>query len=131
MATLPLLADGQVQGSADRAGRVLRNGINEVITRLGVDACVYGESSIVNLFLQPRRHALVLDRPDSPVDHRLLMDHPNQEAYHRMRCALILHGVDFPLFHGWVSAAHSDADLEQTIRAFEAAFRLMRDEGAV
>lgn len=131
VATLPLLADGQVQGSADRAGRVLRNGINEVITRLGVDACVYGESSIVNLFLQPRRHALVLDRPDSPVDHRLLMDHPNQEAYHRMRCALILHGVDFPLFHGWVSAAHSDADLEQTIRAFEAAFRLMRDEGAV
>jgi glutamate-1-semialdehyde aminotransferase len=29
-----------------------------------------------------------------------------------------------------MSAAHSDEDIEKTIRAFEAAFRLMRDEGA-
>jgi glutamate-1-semialdehyde aminotransferase len=59
------------------------------------------------------------------------MNHPNQEAYHRLRCALILHGVDFPLFHGWISAAHSDEDIEKTIRAFEAALRLMQDEGAL
>jgi glutamate-1-semialdehyde 2,1-aminomutase len=131
VATLPLLADGQVQNGADRAGQALRDGINEAIAQLGVDACVYGESSIVNLFLQPRRHALVLDRPDSKVDHHLLMDHPNQEAYHRMRCALILNGVDLPPFHGWVSAAHSNEDLEKTIRAFSAALGLMRDEGAL
>ncbi|MBZ0160035.1 aspartate aminotransferase family protein [Candidatus Methylomirabilis sp.] len=130
-ATLPLLADGQVQSRADRAGQALRDGINEVIAQLGADACAYGESSIVNLFLQPRRHALLLDRPDSTVDHCLLMEHPNQEAYHQMRCALILNGVDFPLFHGWVSAAHSDEDMEKTIRAFEAALRLMQDEGAL
>jgi glutamate-1-semialdehyde aminotransferase len=46
-----------------------------------------------------------------------------------LRCALILHGVDLPLFHGWISAAHSDEDLEKTIRAFEAALRLMQGEG--
>lgn len=131
VATLPLLADGQVQSVADRAGQALRNGVAEVIKTLGVDAAVYGESSIVNLFLQPHRHGLALDQPDSTFDHHLLMDHPNQEAYHRLRCALILHGVDFPLFHGWVSAAHSDEDIEKTIRAFEAALRLMRDEGAL
>ncbi len=131
LATLPLLADGQVQIGADRAGQTLRNGLAEVIKALGADACVYGESSIVNLFLGPHRHGLVLDRPSCKLDHYLLMDHPNQGAYHRLRCALILHGVDFPLFHGWVAAAHSDEDLEKTIRAFEAALRLMRDEGAL
>jgi len=131
VATLTLLADGQAHARADRAGQMLRTGIAEVIQKLGVDAYVYGESSIVNLFLGPHRHGLALDRPTSQLDHRLLMEHPNPEAYHRLRCALILHGVDLPLFHGWVSAAHSDEDLEKTVRAFEAAMRLLQDEGTL
>jgi glutamate-1-semialdehyde 2,1-aminomutase len=131
IATLEQLADGQAQAKADRAGEILRTGIAEVIERLAVDAHVYGESSIVNLFLGPRRHGLDVGRPDSRLDHRLLMGHPNLEAYHMLRCALILHGVDLPLFHGWISAAHSDEDLEKTIRAFEAAVRLVQDAGAL
>ena len=131
IATLEQLADGQAQAKADRAGEILRAGIAEVIETLGVDAHVYGESSIVNLFLGPGRHGLDVGRPDSRLDHRLLMGHPNLEAYHMLRCALILHGVDLPLFHGWISAAHSDEDLEKTIRAFEAAVRLIRDEGSL
>ena len=129
IATLEQLADGQAQAKADRAGEILRAGIAEVIERLAVDAHVYGESSIVNLFLGPRRHGLDVGRPDSRLDHRLLMGHPNLEAYHMLRCALILHGVDLPLFHGWISAAHSDEDLEKTVRAFEAAVRLVQNEG--
>ncbi|MEK6660368.1 MAG: aspartate aminotransferase family protein [candidate division NC10 bacterium] len=131
IATLEQLADGQAQAKADRAGEILRAGIAEVIETLGVDAHVYGESSIVNLFLGPGRHGLDVGRPDSRLDHRLLMGHPNLEAYHMLRCALILHGVDLPLFHGWISAAHSDEDLEKTIRAFEAAVCLVQDEGSL
>lgn len=131
MTTLDLLADGRAHARADRAGEFLRAGMAEVIKRLDVDAYVYGESSIVNLFLGPSRYGLALDRPPRHLDHRLLMEHPNQDAYHRLRCALILHGVDLPLFHGWISAVHSDKELERTIRAFEAALRLMRDEGGL
>jgi len=131
IATLEQLADGQAQAKADRAGEILRAGIAEVIETLGVDAHVYGESSIVNLFLGPGRHGLDVGRPDSRLDHRVLMGHPNLEAYHMLRCALILHGVDLPLFHGWISAAHSDEDLEKTIRAFEAAVCLVQDEGSL
>ncbi len=131
LATLELLADGQAHAKADRAGEALRAGFAEVVERLGVDAYVYGESSIVNLFLGPHRHGLAVDRPASQLDHRLLMGHPSQEAYHRLRCALLLHGVDLPLFHGWVSAAHSDEDIEQTVRAFDGALRLLQDEGAL
>jgi glutamate-1-semialdehyde 2,1-aminomutase len=129
IATLEQLADGQAQAKADRAGEILRAGIAEVIERLSVDAYVYGESSIVNLFLGPGRLGLDVNGPLSRLDHRLLMGHPNLEAYHMLRCALILHGVDLPLFHGWISAAHSDEDLEKTIRAFEAAVCLVQDEG--
>ena len=129
IATLEQLADGQAQAKADRAGEILRAGIAEVIETLGVDAHVYGESSIVNLFLGPGRHGLDVNGPLSRLNHRVLMGHPNLEAYHMLRCALILHGVDLPLFHGWISAAHSDEDLEKTIRAFEAAVRLVQNEG--
>jgi len=128
-ATLELLADGQAQVRADRAAEHLRTGFAEVIRRLGVDVHVYGESSVINLFLGPRRHGLSLDRPPAQLDHRLLMEHPDSDVYHRLRCALILHGVDLPLFHGWVSAAHSDSDVEQTVRAFEEAIRLLQEEG--
>ena len=131
IATLEQLADGHAQAKADRAGEILRTGIAEVIERLAVDATVYGESSIVNLFLGPGRHGLGIGRPVSGLDHRVLMGHPNLEAYHLLRCALILYGIDLPLFHGWISAAHSDEDLEKTIRAFEAAVRLIRDEGSL
>ncbi|MBI4381692.1 MAG: aspartate aminotransferase family protein [candidate division NC10 bacterium] len=131
IATLEQLADGQAQAKADRAGEILRAGIAEVIETLGVDAHVYGESSIINLFLGPGRHGLDVACPDSRLDHRVLMGHPNLEAYHMLRCALILHGVDLPLFHGWISAAHSDEDLEKTIRAFEAAVCLVQDEGSL
>jgi len=129
IATLEQLADGQAQAKADRAGEILRTGIAEIIERLAVDAYVYGESSIVNLFLGPGRHGLDVNGPLSRLDHRVLMGHPNLEAYHMLRCALILHGVDLPLFHGWISAAHSDEDLEKTVRAFEAAVCLVQDEG--
>jgi len=131
IAILEQLADGRAQAKADRSGEILRSGIAEVIKKIAVDAYVYGESSIVNLFLGPGRLGLDVNGPLSRLDHRLLMGHPNLEAYHMLRCALILHGVDLPLFHGWISAAHSDEDLEKTIRAFETAVRLMQDAGSL
>ena len=131
IATLEQLADGRAQAKADRSGEILRSGIAEVIKKIAVDAYVYGESSIVNLFLGPGRLGLDVNGPLSRLDHRLLMGHPNLEAYHMLRCALILHGVDLPLFHGWISVAHSDEDLEKTIRAFEAAVCLVQDEGSL
>jgi len=32
--------------------------------------------------------------------------------------------------HGWISAVHSDADLESTVQAYDRAFRAMVAEGA-
>ncbi len=53
----------------------------------------------------------------------------NPDAYHALRCALILNGVDTCNTHGWVSAMHSDQDIEQTVRAFEKALILMQEDG--
>ena len=53
----------------------------------------------------------------------------NPAAYHALRCALILNGVDVCPLHGWVSAEHTDADVDRTVQAFEKALALIRDDG--
>lgn len=124
VATLTLIADGEAQRRAARAGRLLREGIDEVIKRVGVDAWVYGEASLFHLYLQPSRLGL---RRESP-DHRVLLSY-DLNLYHQLRCALLLWGVDVHPFHGWISAVHSDEDLEKTIEAFEKALRMLQTEG--
>jgi glutamate-1-semialdehyde aminotransferase len=44
---------------------------------------------------------------------------------------MLLNGVDLPSFHGWLSAVHTEQDLEQTITAFEKALRMMQEEGCL
>ena len=51
------------------------------------------------------------------------------DSYHALRCALILNGVDIAPLHGWVSAVHTDADMEKTVQAFEKALVLMQEDG--
>jgi len=37
--------------------------------------------------------------------------------------------VDIAPLHGWVSAVHTDADVEKTAQAFEKALILMQEDG--
>lgn len=123
IATLTLIADGKAQQQASLTGQRLRDGMNEAIHRLGADAWVYGEASIFHIRLEPSRLGL---RRESP-DHRALLSY-DPDLYHQLRCALLLCGVDVHPFHGWVSAVHSDEDLEKTIEAFEKALRMLQAE---
>ena len=72
-----------------------------------------------------------LTEPPAPGerDHRRLQALAIPDAYHALRCALILHGVDIAPLHGWISAVHSEADVEETVRAFEKALVLMQEDG--
>ena len=41
----------------------------------------------------------------------------NTGLVHKWRCALILHGVDMSQNHGWVSAVHTEREIEETVQA--------------
>jgi glutamate-1-semialdehyde 2,1-aminomutase len=62
-------------------------------------------------------------------DHRRLQALSNPDVYHALRCALILNGVDICSLHGWVSAVHTQEDVQRTVQAFEKALLLMREDG--
>ena len=129
IAALELVADGERQRAANAAGQRLRRGMNEAIYRLRADACVYGESSIFTIFLEPCPIRPRCDRGRCTLDHTSLQSYRDPGLYHLLRLAMILHGVDVPAYHGWMSCAHSDEDLAVTVAAFEGALAMLLDEG--
>jgi glutamate-1-semialdehyde 2,1-aminomutase len=126
IAMLSLIADGEPHRRANRTAASLRQELAGVWRRLGVPGCVYGEMSIVNYSLE----AEVATPPVADTrDHRRLQVMANPDVYHALRCGLILNGVDMCSLHGWISAVHTDEDVERTVQAFEKALVLLGEDG--
>jgi glutamate-1-semialdehyde 2,1-aminomutase len=118
IATLELCADAALQTRANKAGEELRRGLGEAMKRAGVPGTCYGEASIFHVSFEGKPGLAGLDRPR------------RSSLYHLLRCALLNNGVDCAMNHGWISAVHTDDDLERTVQAHERAFRAMVADGA-
>jgi glutamate-1-semialdehyde 2,1-aminomutase len=119
IATLELVADASLQARASKYGEELRRALGDAMKRAGLPGTCYGEASIYHVSFEGKPGLAGFDRPrKGPV-------------YHLLRCALLNHGVDCSANHGWVSALHSQEDLERTIAGYEAAFRALAAEGAL
>jgi glutamate-1-semialdehyde 2,1-aminomutase len=118
IATLELCADASLQARANKAGEELRRSLAEAMRRVGVPGTCYGEASIYHVSFEGKPGLAGFDRPRKGA------------LYHLLRCALLNEGVDCSMNHGWVSAVHTDADIERTIHAYELAFRAMLVDGA-
>src|SRR2546423_14125288 len=90
----------------------------DVMRRVGVTGTCYGEASIYHVSFEGKPGLAGFDRPRKGA------------LYHLLRCALLNNGVDCSANHGWISAVHTDADLERTLQAYERAFRAMVADGA-
>ncbi len=110
IATLELVADGSLHARANKAGDELRSGLSEAMKRAGVPGTCFGEASIFHVSFEGKPGLAGFDRPR------------RGDLYHLLRCALLNNGVDCASHHGWISAVHSDADIERTIAAHEKAF---------
>ena len=117
IATLELCADASLQARASKAGEELRRALAETMKRVGVPGTCYGEASIYHVSFEGKPGLAGFDRPrKGPL-------------YHLLRCALLNEGVDCSMNHGWVSALHTDQDLERTVPAYERAFRALLADG--
>ncbi|MFQ5828167.1 MAG: aspartate aminotransferase family protein [Candidatus Methylomirabilia bacterium] len=117
IATLETISDGHLHGQASKLGEEFRSALSEVMKRVGAPGAVYGEASIYHVSFEGLPGLAGLERP-----HRT-------ELYHVLRCALLNHGVDCSLFHGWVSAVHTEEDLARSIEGYEQAVKDMVAEG--
>jgi glutamate-1-semialdehyde 2,1-aminomutase len=130
VASLRLAADGRVQAEADRMADLLRTGMDQVLDDLDAAAYVYGDSSLFHVFMEehpgsgaPSRAAL------RTIDAARLKGIPGRvvSAFQRN---LQVRGVDLLSYTGGVtSSAHTQADVEQTLVAFEETMQtLLREE---
>src|SRR3989442_2006940 len=118
IATLELCADGTLQARANKSGDHLRVALTDALKKAGAPGTRFGEASIYHVSFEGKPGLAGFDRPrKGPL-------------YHLLRCALLNNGVDCSANHGWISAVHTDADLEHTVQAYERAFRAIVADGA-
>lgn len=117
IATLDLVSDGLAQAAAERAAQRLVSGVNAAAARRGADIRLFRQSSIFHLVIGSQATGSSAEpSPSVFALHRQFRD-----QYLQLRRALLLEGVDAHLVHGWVSAAHSDAIIDEAIAAFDRA----------
>ena len=135
VAALELLADGSVQdytaGLADR----LRAGLNTVLHEAGIAGCAYGLRSCLRIVLgdddslpdtaDPAEFIAAASVPR-------LMEGIRQPLLGALHKAWFLEGFDFLAgHHGWLSQAHTTADVDTTVEAFARALRRAVDDGLI
>lgn len=129
VAMLAAVADGEAIRFANAQAARLRHELNEILAREKVAWKVYGEHSDWKMFFgadaPPRDGA---DQSVGGIDWRRL-DAKYAEPSRALRQALVLQGVDFNGGRGLVGTCHSDDVLGETVAAFAAAVRAMKDEG--
>jgi glutamate-1-semialdehyde 2,1-aminomutase len=121
IAMLSQIADGKHHERANALGAEMRSAFNDVFRKAGAPMVAYGDVSIVHISL---------DGP-APTPGKSAPKAKNSALVHKWRCALILHGVDMSQNHGWVSAVHTDREIEETVQAVGRAVADLQAEGAV
>jgi glutamate-1-semialdehyde 2,1-aminomutase len=115
IAMLSQIADGKHHKRANALGAELRAGVNEVFRKAGVPCVAYGDVSICHISLEGEAGK----------------GKKNPDLYHKWRCALILNGVDMSAYHGWVSAVHTEREIEETVQGVKRAVADLQADGAL
>ncbi|MEQ9125910.1 MAG: aminotransferase class III-fold pyridoxal phosphate-dependent enzyme [Alphaproteobacteria bacterium] len=132
LAALKLIAAGGVCDKANAYGDAMRAGFNDVIRKAGVPWAAYGEHSAVHIFTNPEGRDVDPDSFDALSNPFMELKANARDSAQKLRLAMLTNGVDIT---GWpggtISASHGDAELAETLTAFETSLRMLKDEGVV
>lgn len=129
IATLSILREGKVTSSINRLADTLRAGLNRLFAAKRLKMCAYGSYSMPHI-------GLLKDRPDlsrSLDDQVLACDgtyqHWPKGLGNRLYQAMLIHGVNVGRSVGMLSGAHSDADIDLTLEAYDRSLDMLIAEG--
>ncbi len=134
IATLQHIATGLPCSHANAMGRLFRNRFNALCARQDWPWIAYGDFSMFRLLFDyegPRPIAAATDNDGFiPYDGDLekLDGVRDQARVLQFRRALLLEGVDLPGLGGWLSAAHTERDIDFTIQACDNAIRTIQND---
>ena len=122
-AALRIAATGEMQDTADRMAERLRVGLRDIIDRREVAASVYGESSTFHIYFG--------GRSIEGLDANALKG-GSSAIQTNFRQALQVRGMDLmSRTSGVLSGVHTEADIDQSLEAFDGAIQAMIEEGLV
>jgi glutamate-1-semialdehyde 2,1-aminomutase len=131
IATLKRVASGEDIAVANRRMGHLKRGFGEVVERHGVDWLIYGHFSDVKVLMKAHGHRTVDDMLYGEANHALLKSFGKPDLIPILHHGMLLYGVDFWRSRGLTSSAHTEADIEKTIEAFDMVVGRMKREGHV
>src|SRR5262249_9171744 len=114
IAALRACRTGQPQERAARLAATLRDGLTKALAEAGVPGRAYGESSTFHLLIG---HA---GEPEEAGLATLKSAGMSPDLSAELHAGLLLEGVQFFHGSGFLSAAHTEADVERTVAAFAA-----------
>lgn len=130
IAALKLVATNKHNQHANAIAADLRKRLNQLFADRRVRLVAYGDFSAIKI--QPEYDG---PRPTADDfvpcnnDHRLLDRKIDGKLSHAFRCALLLGGVDWMGWGGSTSSAHTAADLDLTVKAYDQAISLLSEDG--
>ena len=130
-ATLKIIRDTDACVRASATAAKLRAGMNEILEEEGVPWAVYGVHSFFNFFTNPENRAIRPTRFDAdaaPIEW--FKTDKRERLLAKMRLAMLIYGIDLKGWRGGiVSAAHTQADVDLTLEAWQKSLRALKQEG--
>ncbi len=131
IATLQIVRDTDACALAEAAAASLREGLRSILAEEALPWGVYGEASVFVVFPNPK-HLAIDPHTFDPLrlGFRGLKGARDAALNNRVRIAMLAKGVDIMSAPGGlVSAAHGAREIAQTLDAFRAAVRALKNEG--
>ncbi len=131
IATLKLIRDTDACARASASAGQLRAGMNAVLEEEGVPWAVYGVHSFFNFFTNPDNREIrptAFDAQTAPIEW--FKADKRERLLAKMRLAMLVHGIDLKSWRGGiVSSAHTRADIDLTLDAWQRSLRDLKEEG--
>jgi glutamate-1-semialdehyde 2,1-aminomutase len=127
LTTLNIVADGAVIPKANENAQNIRDALNTVVDRYGINWCIHGEHSIVHILMNhhcPKQ--ATCDRSRCTYDYRLVYQ-KDLVLLAMFRNAMLSQGVDSAGDHWWVSWLHSGEVVRKTGEAFDRAISMLKE----
>ena len=129
IAMLNIVKTGEPNKQANQTAARLRTELNSVIDDYELDWVVYGEFSGLKLLVgHGEKDMRALDFDPYAWDYRKLKGSSNADVLMRLRCGLLLNGIDLASNGGITTAAHTEEDVTKTVAAFAQVLEWMKAE---
>lgn len=133
IAACRLYVDGAPQRTAGRMAALLRAKANAAFRQQGIEAKLYGATSVVHVYLgaiDAAGHADPCSPPTADLSH--LTDPLRESIYKRLDLHLLHRGIASLRGEAFIlSSAHTEADIDQTVTATVDAVTALQKEGAL